>query len=107
MDQTQFIELIPEITTFFNTNGRSVLSLDDLFCIIEENTANWKLPKRLGIRNKLELLLNNIPLKRHDIGFPSRKFIRYCWGNFSIYKLASSLVNNSYFTHSTALLIPR
>jgi len=94
-----------DIVNYFNNNGRNIYSFDVMVEILNENRDIWRLAKRLTTKAFIELLLANTKLKSTQLVFPHYNFTRYSWGEPNLIVLLNGLMNNSYFSHYTALFL--
>ena len=70
-----------------------------------QHRKEWELPPSSRFHEFIDYLLNNSKLKEYLFEFPTRNITRYTWGNISFYAIVSSLKQNSYFTHRTAMYL--
>lgn len=92
-----------DIVSVFERYDKDVLYTDDISRILEENRDFWRLPQGLTRSGFVKLLVEGTSLRRHEFGFPQKNYIRFTWGEPSVYRLALSLERDSYLTHYTAL----
>jgi len=92
-----------DIVSLFNREAKGVLDIYTISRILEKNRGFWRLPESLTTSRFIKLLTENTKLKRHELNFPRKKYVKFTWGEESIYQLALSLERDSYFTHYTAL----
>lgn len=104
MRETRFQIAQKDIVSFFDKLPSPVLTYTSLSKILSEQRNFWRLPVSLSARAFIDLLLK-IKLKKHTFNFPSRKTVKYSWGETSIYNIFLSLAENSYFTHYTAMYL--
>lgn len=100
---TRFQIAKQDIISFFEACDKDVLAIDDVSTILEENRRFWRLPEGLTRSGFVKLLVESTSLQRHELSFPRKNYVRFTWGNRSVYSLALSLERQSYFTHYTAL----
>jgi len=105
MKQTRFSIAKKDIVSFFNDYLLNIFTYDYISQILNDNKKSWRLPVNLSARKFIELLLKKTKLKAHKFSFPSRQFVRYTWGDVSVFQLALSLKERAYFTHYTALYL--
>lgn len=92
-----------DIVSLFDREAEGILDIYSISRILEKNRRFWRLPASLTTSRFIKLLTENTNLKRHELNFPRKKFVRFTWGEESVYQLALSLERDSYFTHYTAL----
>jgi len=91
------------IVAHFRRRRRRILSHKDLERLVGEKRQAWRLPVSMPVRKVVAFLLGSTELKRVALDFPSRREVRYCWGDASPYALALSLRPNAYLSHYTAM----
>lgn len=98
-------EALPEIKTFFETSSQRVYKQIDLSRILNKYHLNWHIYTNVPVRVFVRYICEQTHMKRVDLFLgksKSRKETRYLWGDASVFELALSLKNRSYFTHYTA-----
>jgi len=100
---TRFQIAKSDIVSFFEDYGKEILDYNDISRILNQNRRSWRLPVSLTANKFIELLNENTKLKTNELKFLRKKYMRFTWGDVSVYRLALSLERNSYFTHYTAL----
>lgn len=92
-----------DIISLLDREAKGVLDIYSISRILDRNKRFWRLPEGLTTSRFIKLLTENTKLKRHELNFPRKKYIRFTWGEESVYQLALSLERDSYFTHYTAM----
>jgi hypothetical protein len=88
-----------DIFDFFEKSTIKILQYRDLSKILNENRSFWRLAKSMTTKRFIENLINVKKLKMFEFKFPSRKIIRYSWGETSIFNVASTMQEGAYFSH--------
>ena len=73
--------------------------------ILADNRKYWRLAQNTTTGRFIDFLLARTRLKKAELKFPSRKEVRYLWGDVSPYALALSIRPRSYLTHYSAMHI--
>lgn len=94
-----------DIIALFESRGTKVLKRSEIDEILFENRKFWRLTDSTTVHSFIAFMLDDTKLEQVDFEFPSRKEIRYIWGNVSVYELVLSLKPDSYFTHFTAMYL--
>lgn len=92
-----------DIVSLLEEHNKEIFDYYDISRILEQNRKFWRLPISLTTPKFINLLTENTKLESHELNFARKKYWRFTWGDISVYKLALSLEQNSYFTHYTAL----
>lgn len=92
-----------DIISLLDREAKGVLDIYSISRILDRNKRFWRLPEGLTTSRFIKLLTENTKLKRHELNFPRKKYIRFTWGEESVYQLALSLERDPYFTHYTAM----
>ena len=92
-----------DIVSFFDREAEGILDIYSISRILEQNREFWRLPASLTPSKFIKLLTESTNLKRHELNFPRKRYVKFTWGDQSVYELALSLERGSYFTHYTAL----
>lgn len=100
---TRFQIAKSDIISLLENYDKEILTYYDISNILNQNREFWRLPRSLTTPKFIELLTKNTKLKGHELNFTRKNYLRFTWGDISIYKLALSLERNTYFTHYTAL----
>jgi hypothetical protein len=98
-------ESLPEIIAFFDAAEQKVYKQSDISKILAKQRVQLHFYMDIPVRAFTKHLCDQTIMKKVDLVFgvnKSRKETRYLWGDVSIYELAISLKNHSYFTHHTA-----
>lgn len=80
-----------------------ILRSADVAKTFEKNRAFWRLAKSSSLRNFTEFLVEKTALKPVRFGFPQREVSGYTWGNVPLLEVLLGLVDNSYYSHYTAV----
>ena len=100
---TRFQIAKSDIVALLENYDKEILTHYDISNILNQNREFWRLPRSLTTPKFIELLTKNTKLKGHELNFTRKNYLRFTWGDISVYKLALSLERNTYFTHYTAL----
>lgn len=100
---TKFYLAKQEIIDHFNRLGINIFSDTKLSEILCNNRAEWRLGSTWSYYEFINAMLNKTPLKKIEIKFPSKDYIRYSWGEYSILNLAASLNRSAYLSHYSAM----
>jgi hypothetical protein len=96
---------LPNIIAFFAASTKKVYKQSDLSKLLAKHHVEWQFYMDIPVRVFTKLLCSHSIMRKVDLTFgpnKSRKETRYLWGEPSVYELAYSLKNHSYFTHHTA-----
>jgi len=102
---SQFQQAKSEITAFLDKQNIRIFTPRNMSDILYRGKRYWKLPESYSLKRFIEQATKNIDLRQEIIEFPHRSYTRYIWRKVSKYELYLSLVQNSYFTHQTALFL--
>ena len=96
-----------EIKTYFETLGMKVYSQGDIQGILISNWDQWHLPRNMRMGDLLDHLIKDLELKEVSVTSPNydKKYIRYAWGEISVYPLSLSLKPRSYLSHYSAMYL--
>jgi hypothetical protein len=100
-----FKESLPEIIKHFDAADRKVYKQSDISRILTKQFIQWHFYLDMPVRAFTKHLCEQTIMKRVDLVFglnKLRKETRYLWGDASVFELALSLKNHSYFSHLTA-----
>jgi len=100
---TRFQIAKSDIVALLEEHGKEILVYYDISKMLDQNREFWRLQRSLTTPKFIDLLIENTKLKRHEMNFARKKYLRFTWDDASVYKLALSMERNSYFTHYTAL----
>jgi predicted transcriptional regulator of viral defense system len=96
-----------KITDYFDSLEQSLFSKRELTRIFTKSKEDWR-ASSLKIEEFISIL-KKIKLKEITLTSPNYKkksFKRYTWADrSSVYKLANSLIKNSFFSHSSAMYL--
>ncbi|MGA3084516.1 MAG: hypothetical protein ABSE95_06945 [Thermodesulfobacteriota bacterium] len=105
MARSRFDVAKKNINSFFDDQESKIFTFHHISEILESQRQVWGLPAGLRTKKFIELLSDKTKLKITEFSFPSIKIIRYSWGDVSIFNLVSTLKENSYFTHYSAMYL--
>lgn len=91
-----------DIEDYFEHCDAKVFRHSDLSRILKENKGSWRLGGRGRIGSFIEDLLRTTKLERNEFRFPSRREIRYQWGDASLYEVLGSINREAYMSHYSA-----
>ena len=94
-----------DIELYFKNNPTKILKRKQIGRILAQNRDFWRLAQSTTLNEFIGFLVGNTMLRRINFDFPSRREIRYSWGESSEYELALSIKPDSYLTHSTAMFL--
>lgn len=92
-----------DIFRAFEDSSHLVFTKAQIKKILSENRRFWRLAGSTTFANFLEFLKTKGKLREHEFPFPSRKEVRYSWGDVPLYALLMSLKPKCYFCHYTAI----
>ena len=92
-----------DIVRFFEAQPNKVFTRSQIIQILSRSREFWRVSDSTTVNKFITFLLEETKLKEIKFAFPSRREIRYMWGEVSIYELALCLKPDSYFTHYTAV----
>ena len=84
-------------------DSKSVYTPTQIRQFLSNIKKDIKLSKNVTTANMIEILGSSNILKKIELSFPSKKYMRYTRGNKSIYEILSSLDCNAYYSHLSAL----
>jgi predicted transcriptional regulator of viral defense system len=90
-----------EIRHEFEILGQSIFTRNEIENILELNRHTWRLPGQTTTNDFLEYMKPKLKSVRFE--FPARPVLRYLQRDLSVYQVALSLKENSYFCHHTAM----
>lgn len=93
------------IKNYFKKCQKSTFNFADLDKILTDKKLEWNLPETLIAQEFIKLLQEHLNLKQTSIKFHSREYYIYVLGEISIWTHCLSFIENSYYTHRTALYI--
>lgn len=91
-----------DIEDYFERSDTRVFKHSDLSRIFKENKDFWRLGAKARIRSFIEDLLSTTELEKYEFRFPSRREVRYQWGNPSLYEVMGSINSEAYMSHYSA-----
>lgn len=94
----------PDIVKEF-AQGPRVLRTQDLARIFDEKRDFWRLTKSTSLRNFTAFMVEKTDLKPISVDLPQRKISGYTWGDLPLLETLLGFVENSYYSHHTALRI--
>ncbi len=103
MAKIRFLIAKDDIIDLFEGLPSKVLKRSNLSHILDENRGFWRLPVSMTVKRFADLMVQHTKLRQVVLIFPSRRQVRYTWGDLSPYEVASSLGDRAYFTHFSAM----
>jgi predicted transcriptional regulator of viral defense system len=94
----------PDIVGTFAALPR-VLKLRDIAKVFDENRAFWRLAQNTTLRAFIEFLVSKTSLKEARFHFPHRDASGFTWGDVPLMEVLLGLVDDSFFSHYTAVRI--
>ena len=94
-----------EIREFFEAANKSIYTRSDIEEVLAANRNEWRLNKKMSVKTFIEFMAGPGGLIEAEFNFPSRKEVRYLWGEPSAFELAQSLKPNAYLTHHGAMYL--
>jgi hypothetical protein len=96
-----------EIKTHLDTLGTKIYSPRRIEEIFASNWDLWRLPPRMRMPDLLTHLIENSELREIVLTSPNydKKYVRYAWGEVSVYQLSLSLRPRSYLSHHSAMYL--
>jgi hypothetical protein len=95
------------IEAYFGKCEDKAFSRSDLIAIFETRKSDWILPKSMGPKAFLEMIIRHTKMserKLQSMNYP--ELLRYVWGaNVSPIAVANSIKHDAYFTHGSAMWI--
>lgn len=85
--------------------GPCVLQMRDLVRTFESQRGDWRLAKSMSVQAFTKWMIEKTSLKEVRLPFPQRKVVGYTWGDVPLLETLLGLVDNSYYSHYTALRI--
>jgi predicted transcriptional regulator of viral defense system len=102
---TRFDIAKKNIVSFFRQQETNIFSFTQIAEILESQRTTWNLPSRFSVKAFIELLLSKTDLKMYEFKFPAFEIFRFSWGEASIIDLTSTLKENAYFSHYSAMFL--
>jgi predicted transcriptional regulator of viral defense system len=93
----------PEIERHFNSLASKVFRPSEMAEVLSANRGKWKLTASMGSPQFIDYMIKNSQLQRVEFPFPSRREVRYTWGDAPMYEVLMSLKSGGYFSHYTAM----
>jgi predicted transcriptional regulator of viral defense system len=95
------------IRVYFETLGTKIYSRRDIEEILTYNRGLWDLPRNIRMPDLLDHVVRHLALKKIILTSPNydRKYVRYAWGEISVYQLGLSLRPRSYLSHHSAMYL--
>src|SRR5215213_9807565 len=87
------------IVESFNAVGKRIYMRSEVEEFLAANKETWCLNKKMPTKVFIEHLLASGRMKAAEFNFPTRKEVRYLWGEVPPFELAQSLKPNAYLTH--------
>ncbi len=103
--ETRFSIAKADIESYFDKQKSRIFSKADLSSILEENREFWRLSKSMSLSRFTGELISSSRLLEVTLEFPKRKYVRYTWGDASMYEVAQSVSDKSHFSHYSAVLL--
>ena len=94
-----------DIFNTFQENKTYVYSRQDLEKIFFDYRTYWRLSFNTYVKDLINFLIKEGKLKQYTFEFPDRKIVRYVWERASLFKIISTLRENSYFSHYSAVYL--
>jgi hypothetical protein len=96
-----------EIKACFDSKGTKIYSLKGIEEIFSSNWNQWYLPRNIRMNDLVEHFIKNSALKEVILKSPNydKKYVRYAWGEISVYQLGLSLRPRSYLSHHSAIYL--
>jgi hypothetical protein len=94
----------PDIIKAFS-QGANVLTARDVSAIFHRQRDFWRLTKSMPLTDFIQFMTGKTALKKVSYPFPQRPVSGYTWGEVPTLETLLGLVENSYFSHYTAMRI--
>jgi len=105
MELERLIIAKDDIIEYFDSHIKNIFKRNDFKDILDSKRDFWRVSNKTSAEKFISFLLDNTKLKKISFNFPSRKEIRYTWGQVFILKLLNSIKDKSYFSHYSAVFI--
>lgn len=92
-----------DIFKILDDNPSHVFRQTDIESILAAHRNEWRLAQSTRLREFIRYLSDNGRLKRLDFPFPSRKEIRYTWGETPLQAVLMTLKPGCHFSHYSAV----
>ena len=99
----QLRQAISQVVRCFQDSPSPVLRRAQIAEILARNRKRWRLAEATTVQGFIDFMLEETKLQAVAFSFPSRKMVRYTWGEVPSYELMLSLQPAGYFTHYTAM----
>ena len=96
---------LSQIKKTLNTKDTKIFSRKQIEEILSYNRQAWDLNKKTTVKTFIEFLIETDTLEEAIFDFPTRKEVRFIFGDASNFELAQSLKPSAYLTHSTAMYL--
>lgn len=96
----------PKIESYFDKVESKVFTPRQLEFIFSQNKKDWVLAQSTRFTDFIEYLISKSKLKKIDLKFHNKAFIRYAWDSIDneiVYDIALSLKPGAYLSHYTAM----
>jgi hypothetical protein len=98
-------EAAAEIREIFDAANERIYTRSGIEEILAANREAWRLNKKMSVKTFIEYLADVGIIATAEFNFPTRKEVRYLWGETSPFELAQSLKPNAYLTHQGAMYL--
>lgn len=92
-----------DILSLFEKNLPHVLRLTDIAAALRDHRAFWRLTQRTTLTSFVQFLVENGSLKNVRFTFHNKPVYGYVWGDVPLMEVLLRLVDNSYYSHYTAM----
>jgi len=96
-----------KIKAYFDALDTKIYSQKKLEEILRNIWSQWHFPNKIGVEKLFAQLIKNSELKEIVLESPNydKKYVRYTWGEISLYQLSLSLRPRSYLSHHSAMYL--
>ncbi len=94
-----------DIEKIMSSQELLVFSRKDISIILKENREDWRLAINTNLSKFIDYLCQKSKLKRVKFEFPNRSIIGYTWGEIDSMLVLMCLIDNSFYSHYTAMRI--
>lgn len=94
-----------DIEKIMSNQGVLVFSRKDISMILKDNRENWRLAMNTNLSKFIAYLREKSKLQQVRFKFPHRDVLGYTWGEVDTLLVLMRLIDNSFYSHYTAMRI--
>lgn len=98
-------DALAPVVDFFNAHDQRIFSLKQLHKVLDQHREVWRMPVSMTSTKFVNSLVEQTQMMQFVFPFPSRKKVRYVWGDVPLLQVVYSLSPKAYFTHYSAVYL--